>query len=97
MKGIIVVDVPSCCGSCRLYFPARDRHTGAYSGSCRVCPTLRVESIRNKPSWCPIRPMPERKDVPRTGYMINEIFGEEVGWNDCIDSIEGRNENEADA
>ena len=92
MKGIIVVDVPSCCGSFRLYFPARDRHTGAYSGSCRVCPTLRVESIREKPSWCPIRPMPERKETG--GNPPNPMIGAaelsfRMGWNDCIDRIVG--------
>lgn len=92
MKGIIVVDMTSCCGSCRLYFPARDRHTGAYSGSCRVCPTLRVESIRNKPSWCPIRPMPERKEGGQLALspLLKEGLADyERGWNDCIDRIAG--------
>lgn len=94
MKGIIVVDMPECCDMCR--FSSQAYGTELFDeGEC-YC-TISMESVDNiaegnKPSWCPIRPMPERKDVPRTGYMINEIFGEEVGWNDCIDSIAGGEE-----
>lgn len=44
-----------------------------------------------KPDWCPLIPMPERKEVMRCGGSFNifdyEQKGRQEGWNDCIDAI----------
>lgn len=88
-KGIIVVDVPDYCDYCPV-----GRICGFESAvECLVAPKdhcvsgygFRVE----KPDWCPIRPMPEKK--PLTGDVSNpEKVGNELvraGWNACIDEI----------
>lgn len=43
-----------------------------------------------KPDWCPIKEMPSRKQVPGCFFMMDEVYGKEIGFNDCLDEIEGR-------
>lgn len=93
MKGIIVVDMPECCDMCRFSSQAYDTELFE-EGEC-YC-TISMESVDNiaegnKPSWCPIRPMPEKKQL--SGDISTPVkFGQELaraGWNDCIDGIVG--------
>lgn len=77
MKGIIVVDIPNCCGEC-FYL--------SQNGECVANGISTVCYQNSKPLWCPIKPVPETKEVPK-GFMIGEIYGEEIGWNKCIDEI----------
>lgn len=102
MKGIIVVDIPECCDMCR--FSSQAYGTELFDeGECYCAISMEsVDNIAegNKPSWCPIRPIPERKDFD--GYVENPMIGTSafafrMGWNACLDRIEGRKENEADA
>ena len=93
MKGIIVVDMPECCDMCGFSSQAYDTELFE-EGEC-YC-TISMESVDNiaegyKPSWCPIRPIPERKEGGR--LVLSPLLKEgltdyERGWNDCIDSIE---------
>ena len=54
-KGIIVVDAPHSCNECYL----RNR-----SGYCFVirAKVLSFGTKRSKPDWCPIKPIPQRKE-----------------------------------
>lgn len=88
-KGIIVVDVPECCDYCpvgRIFgFAGGVECLVAPEGHCVSGYGFQIE----KPDWCPIRPIPEKK--PLTGNTSNEVkTGEELvraGWNACIDEI----------
>lgn len=80
MKGIIVVDIPENCSKCdRLWH---------YSDGLPYCEEKdrEIGFIEEKPDWCPIKPVPEKKEFPEC-FMYGEIYGEEIGWNACIDEI----------
>lgn len=85
MKGIIVVDIPEKCKVCRFYYAARDIHTGKYAGGCRIISTMMVRDTGKKPDWCPIKPVPEKKNVKKASTFTDLGFIE--GWNACIDEI----------
>lgn len=89
-KGIIVVDVPADCRDCLIRSLADDCIVGRN--------VMEYRHNRNRPDWCPIRPLPEKKTL--TGDVSNEVkIGEELvraGWNACIDQIlKGESENES--
>lgn len=79
MKGIIIVDVPECCGTCKMGF----NNECSDEFECFMEPTKRLENPESeKPDWCPVKPILGRK-AEETKYQ-NEY---EKGWNSCIDEI----------
>ena len=86
-KGIIVVDVPETCGDC-----ACCRYDGQYDRYCGVNgkDLMNIDWNSKKPDWCPIKEMPSRKQVPGCFFLMDEVYGKEIGFNDCLDEIEGR-------
>lgn len=46
------------------------------------------EDIDTKPKWCPIKPLPEKREVcgkyPQPDKIVPSY---KIGWNDCIDKI----------
>lgn len=88
MKGIIVVDIPERCIECNAL---------SCEGECLamdIC-TVDVDTMKGKPDWCPIKPIPEKKEVRETIASFGGVFlqGRETGWNDCIDEILKGDEN----
>lgn len=45
---------------------------------------------RTRPSWCPIKEMPERKNGYFDIIVAPYGSGEQKGWNDCIDFLESK-------
>lgn len=79
------MDMPSSCRNCHIMF-TEDAFTN-------YCPCDRDDVtayIRNdtKPDWCPLKPMPEKKEAPDNilGMFMN------IGRNACIDEILGDKE-----
>ena len=74
MKAILVIDMPSNCDECKCNLRGRcvpmDNNTPIEKG---------------KPSWCPLRPMPEK--FTKKGWDTIAY-----GWNKCIDEIMGETE-----
>lgn len=59
MKGIIVVDIPECCDMCKMGF----NNECSDEFECFMEPTKRLKNPESeKPDWCPIKPIPQRKD-----------------------------------
>lgn len=86
-KGIIVVDVPESCRNIR-----GDANGCPFGGM--VCQVKQKDVMNHvvkgtKPDWCPIKEMPSRKQVPGCFFMMDEVYGKEIGFNDCLDEIEG--------
>lgn len=87
-KAVLVMDMPEKCEKCPLktlygdagyYVCEAGRYCGKKWG--------RVD-LSSKPDWCPLRPMPEKKqeEVP----VAYTHFGAYIdGWNACIDAIGG--------
>ena len=78
MKAIIVIDMPKVCGECRASFCGDVWY--CYAGEYRR--PLFTENIQEKPSWCPLRPMPEQMSWGHTADYIE-------GYNACLEEITG--------
>ena len=70
MKAILVVDMPKSCEDC----PCTD-----YMFCYATQKELEIDWEVNKPSWCPLKPMPMRS-------VWKGDFSD--GWNACIEEIE---------
>ena len=80
-KAVLVMDMPKSCYHCPL---------GNDDAECDLIGRhVGVEFMTGKPKWCPLRPMPEKKqlngDVHNIQSMVEKIFA--AGWNICIDAI----------
>lgn len=84
-KACVVINMPEKCDECIF-------------NQNRVC-CVNTKSISDnmkngiKPDWCPLRPIPDKKDytlgmkdsVHDYGYLVGKMDG----WNNCIDTILG--------
>ena len=75
-KAVLVMDMPEVCNFCKLRYGTRCMAEGSH----------RIERY-SKPSWCPLRPLPERRNA---SALNNEFDWFDAGWNACLDAIEGR-------
>lgn len=77
-KAILVIDMPESCDKCPLMF----RHEEE-----RCCIPEGRNSFCKKPSWCPLKPMPEKLEGNDSIYYQWGDY--EDGWNHCLDEILG--------
>lgn len=77
-KAVLVMDMPESCDMCDL----TDMANGKMYCGVPGCGELTKDYISCRPDWCPLRPMPEKKQNACT-------HGFAGGWNACIDAIEG--------
>jgi len=80
MKAVLVIDMPNYCLDCPCYNKSK-----LY---CQVVNEMFTDEISNKPSWCPLRPMPQQLpdvDLWEPHWYIR-------GYNDCLDEILGETE-----
>lgn len=86
-KAILIMDVPSGCIKCPLYDYVPSR--------CFVTDKFQNDISEDfKPEWCPLKPMPEKKDI--CGTYNGEYYAKggmmpsaKIGYNTCIDEILG--------
>jgi len=85
MKAILVIDMPETCSKCELH--GKDME-GIY---CEVCSEKDyIKEYKGIPSWCPLKPMPEKKWVAKGFDRIMENNKEHLmslGWNDCLEEL----------
>lgn len=89
-KGIIVVDMPENCRNVK----AKNGEGGCQYGGI-ICMLTGKDVMKHnwngeKPDWCPIKPMPEKKSPME--QTVSPIITEQYepydrGWNECIDEI----------
>lgn len=90
-KGIIVAEMPESCARCP--FETRVKNESLCIIHENIVLTLKanpISDIQNRPDWCPMRPMPARKTGRGLPKYDTDIHYE-IGWNDCMDYLEGRN------
>lgn len=77
-KSVLVIDTPENCGKCKFI-------SGFW---CRAIHCRRVPNNDVIPGWCPLKPLPERKEYIAP---IDNVESQKdiiaVGWNACIDAI----------
>ena len=78
MKSILVIDTPNDCYDCPCYYEERNKCEATFKN-------VEDDDIE-KPSWCPLRPLPEPKDIgyPNEDYDVG--FGD--GWDACLKEME---------
>lgn len=85
MKAILVIDMPESCTSCLL-------------GICnkkwfclKTNKDIDLTDRYNIPSWCPLKPIPEKK---KTDVITYDDYGAgwDCGYNACIDELLGEEE-----
>lgn len=92
-KCILVMDMPESCARCPMY------HESMYYEfiTSRCVVTDKRQDNRSydfKPSWCPLKPIPQKIGVdeainmPRNGNIVDVI----KSYNACIDEILGGTE-----
>lgn len=77
MKAILVIDMPETCEACPL-----TEWAGSY---CRLVGMFCAEDER--PSWCPLKPMPKWREVPEYVTTKRELI--DWGYDQCIAEILG--------
>lgn len=94
-KSILVIDTPDTCLDCMFYFGLDD----GINACCSVMSDKNDKSLyrdiecdggccQNKPEWCPLKELPERRK-----YNEEYFNGNVRGWNDCLRTILGENNN----
>ena len=77
-KSILIIDTPNSCADCSL---KRGLFCGE-NGNSLYEYIHYDESLNDKPSWCPLKPLPEKKevevnkieDIMHTEYSIEDIY-----------------------
>lgn len=94
-KAVLVMDMPKDCCDCQF---CRELDEGVKAcceimdspSNSELCRVIDVHYCMEKPEWCPLRPVPEKKEVigkyPQADHRPPSY---KVGWNDCIDKILG--------
>ena len=95
MKSILITDTPRNCQECICSGIHQD--FDGLRDMCRfTCLELTGENmVQNRPEWCPLKPMPEKRVLPHEMVDLTN-YGEEPwftdGWNACLDEIMGETE-----
>ena len=79
-KAVLVMDMPKHCIDCPCHF------AGMYTVKCGVKKKkLLTNDIETyKPDWCPLNPIPSKKDKPTKSESV-ACFNS--GYNACIDEL----------
>lgn len=93
-KAVLVMDMPIDCMSCSLCHKGELIYRGDFlykqTYMCIAMPEeveeFYLEDVFcDKPSWCPLRPVPEKKDPKNT--VFDTDYNYDLGYNTCIDEI----------
>lgn len=69
-KSILVIDTPECCMECPMCFQSGEISIGKFEYrrlySCRYAPGdvedfYLPDILHNKPDWCPLREIPQKR------------------------------------
>ena len=90
-KAVIVLDMPKSCWKCRFQVLS-DLYSLEEEYVCEVeCRALKESTMKNKPKWCPLKPMPQKKNTEMSLNAMNDWLehSERVGFNKCVDELVG--------
>lgn len=87
MKAILVIDkMPKNCSDCWLHHNEYSDYEKVWEDICHnaehECHVLSKTNYIKRPSWCPLKPMPKKKN---TDFHPNVVYAN--GWNDCLKEI----------
>lgn len=86
-KSILVIDTPNNCGECKICASWQSSAFSIREYWCAASESGYVDPD-GKPDWCPLKPVPEKRDEKglwtMSGY-IDDKYSD--GYNACIDEI----------
>lgn len=91
-KAVLVMDMPESCFGCNFLYCNAD----AGIDSCQAMEVSRIvdSETYEKPYWCPLRELPERKPESERRECEGSNMGtwqvpllENMSWNACLDEI----------
>ena len=88
-KAVLLIDVPEKCLDCNLCVLDMDGSISCYYNKREICSN--VGENNSRPEWCPLRPLPDRKEITETYKWEDRLPSFKCGWNWCLDEITGRN------
>lgn len=77
MKSLLIIDTPKNCGDCPCI------HDELWM--CQADKEYREGEYSSIPSWCPLKPMPEKVVVDMS--ESHEAYYQ-IGWNECLEELE---------
>lgn len=77
-KAVLFMDMPESCDMCDLCYTLP-------FGNKICCIKLKGVPRQKRPDFCPLREMPEKKEI--NYYMNSKEKGVVEGWNACLDKI----------
>lgn len=92
MKVVLVIEEPNECIDCPCY--RQTKEDGELFEDCKaMMMPLNWREVTEKPSWCPLKPLPESKEIKpipkgQTHYQWMKNKHEIIGWNNCLKEIE---------
>lgn len=94
-KAILVLDMPRNCGECCFLRGLNTCYLKKCLNGDNISTIYTVDKQiddMSKPSWCPLKPMPEKKDI--CGLYNKEYYDRggvppsyKAGYNACIDEL----------
>ena len=88
-KAVLLINVPEKCLDCNLCVLDMDGSISCYYNKREICSN--VGENNSRPNWCPLRPLPDRKEITKTYKWEDRLPSFKCGWNWCLDEITGRN------
>ena len=88
-KAVLLMDVPETCLDCNLCVLDTDGSISCYYNKRVICSN--VGENNSRPNWCPLRPLPDRKEITETYKWEDRLPSFKCGWNWCLDEITGIN------
>lgn len=80
-KSILIVDTPDNCEKCKFC-------ASEYVDFC-ILENAAVDDTSKIPDWCPLKPLPDRKEIIETYKWEDRLPSFKCGWNWCLDEITG--------
>ena len=88
-KAVLLMDVPEKCLDCNLCVLDMDGSISCYYNKREICSN--VGENNSRPNWCPLKSLPDRKEITETYKWEDRLPSFKCGWNWCLDEITGRN------
>ena len=93
-KSVLVIETPSSCIMCPLCYYNEVYSEYECRGTNEYFRTFETYGRNAKPDWCPLSPLPERKNL--TSYINGDTNGGNIlhynyaqGFNSCLEQILG--------
>lgn len=89
-KVILIIEEPNSCDECP--FSEYMEMWGYYCQSLdKYINSLKKKEHSTIPELCPLRKLPDRKEITETYKWEDRLPSFKCGWNWCLDEITGRN------